>query len=507
LKRDDEALAAFRDALKLDDKDLPSRQYIAKIYLKRGEVDQAQPELEFIVANDSRGTLAPWAKSQLESIQKLKDSSAKAAAAARAGQMSPQDFLKSQGAQLFMEAKYEDALKEFETLAAQAPRDLLVLRYRALALDRLGRQDEAIKLLEEGLTAFPGSVALHYFLAQTYLHKRDYGAAKKEYQWVAERDETGAYKPRADAELKEVEQILELLRRAKPKPWSVNGSAGVEWVSNPASNTRVAALQTSVTNSAWKFSNSAGASYDFLKKGALTLKGTYSYSHALYSDSFSNLNTVSNSWGANGTYIKMLRGKPFIAQLGHTTAHTILRTTFYSVSFTESLSFIYSLKDWYRITLSDRWTFSQYASDGSAPDSTGRDGFGNVVGVTNNFYLNKKKNLSFLLGFDYGRDDTQGINYVKNELTYRTGMHFPMVWKWEGDISFKFKDSQYPKYGFPITTPGRRDRQYALGITLSRPLWRYFTLSTSYNYTDNNSRDDNFTYRNHALGATLSFYY
>lgn len=506
LQRDSEAIAAFQEVIRINPNDFPSRQYLAKIHMRMGNLDKAEEQLTFIVNNDARGTFGVSARGQLDTVKRLRETEKKAVPVA-GRQITPQEFLKSRAAQSFMKAKYEEALGELIRMETQYPQDILIKRYKGLTLDRMKRYDEAIQAFESGLTIVPDSISIHYFLAQTHLHKKDLEAAEKEFEYVVANDESGTYKARAEQELAAIQKIQELLKKAKPKKWSINASAGIEGNSNPGSTTRVRPLRSNDPEKAWKFTNTLGGSYEIFRKGAWSSKMNYSYYQTVYTDTFAHLNVFSNSGGANLTYVKMVRGKPLIGQLGQSTSYTILRDKYYSTSFAQSLTLIYSLYEWYRITLSERWTYSTYHKDGSDPDNTSRDGFGNVLGLTNNFYLNQEKNFYFLLGLEWGKDKTQGINYVKDLDSYRTGLHFPLYYRFEGDLSFKFKDTYYPKYGFPATVPGRRDEEYTLGVTLSRPIAEKWTLNGTYNYTDNNSRDDNYTYRNHAFGMSLSYYY
>lgn len=506
MRRDEEAIAAFQEALSLNPADLVSRQFMAKIYLRMGRLDQAEEHYTYILNNDERGTFTAGARAQLDTIKRLRETEKKLVQAP-GRKITPQAFLQTDAAQAFMKAKYDEALEELAKLETQYPEDVLIKRYKGLALDRLKRFDEAAAAYNAGLKIVPNNIALHYFLAQTLLHQRDLEGAKREFQYVVDNDESKTYQVRAQQELAAIEKLIELMKRMIPKKWTLSASAGAEVSSNPSSNTRVKALKTAPTNSAWKLSESLGGTYEFYKRGPVSAKLTYTHADSFYTDSLSSLTTLSNIVGANATYVRALRGKPLIAQIGHNTTHTMIREQYYSTSFSQSLTLIYPVKDWYRITLSEKWSFTTYDGDGTNPDSTSRDGFGNLAGITKNFYFNKAKNLSALLGFEYGEDDVQGINYIKDAFTYRTGLHFPLLLKVEGDLSFKLKDSQYPKYGFPTTTPGRRDLEYALGATLSRSLSKNWNLTASYNYSDNNSREDSFTYVNQTLGVNLAYNY
>lgn len=500
LNRDEEAIAAFKAALKVDPNDLPSHQFLARIYLRTSDLDKAEEEFTFLVNNDKQGSLA--AKAQLETIKGLREAG-KVPAREGARELTPEEFMKTEAAKAFMNAKYDAALKELDALALQYPDDMTIRRYQGIVLDKLGRFDEALRVFETGLLQMPENIPLRYFMAQTLLHKQDLKAAENAYKDVLVRDKTQTYAARAQAEL----ESLKRLRAAMPKKWSMNGSGGAEWNTNPTSKSKFRSIAPARGHGAWKFSNSAGLGYEIFKRGALSAKLNYNYSHSLYSNALNSLNTISNGGGPTFTYVRPVRGKSLIVQVGHTTTHSMVEETYYSTAFAQSLTLIYPFTDWYRATLSERWTVSTYNHEGTASDRTSRDGFGNVLSLTNNFYLNKQKTRYLLASADWGRDDTQGANNIKNYGAWRAALHSPLLYKVEGDLSFKFKDSFFPKYGTPNTSPQRHDGEYTLGVTLSRKLTPHWTLNSNYNYTNTESRDGNYTYRNHALGCSLSFYY
>lgn len=504
LRRDGEAIDAFKKVLRLNAKDLPSRQYLAKIYLRLGELSKAEEEFAFIVNNDPQQTFAPAAAGQLAAIKQLREAQEKAVGV-KGRQIDPQSFLESAAAKAFMNAKYEEALQGLRSLQEKYPEDLLVKRYEGITLDKLGRFDEAVTAFQGGLAIDPGNIPIHYFLAQTLAHKNDLKGAQPELEYVVQHDESRAYQGRAKADLDALKRLLEAAK--PPKKWTVKASSGFDWVSNPSSKARDSFTRAGPTEEAYKFSSGAGGSYQFFRRGSWSGKATYDYSQTIYSDALRELSTFSNAWGLNTSHSRSLWGKPLTVQLGHTATHTVIGVKYYSMAFAESLTAIYSPKDWCRITLSEKWSFTNYDSNGSSPDHTSRDGFSNVAGITNNFYLNKAKTFYTVFGAEFGNDRTQGANYNKDTYSARTALHFPLPLKFEFDFSLKFKDSQYPKFHFPATTPGRRDDEYVIGATLSRSLFKHWTVNGNYSTTINNSRDINYTYTNHVVGFSFSYNY
>src|SRR3990167_2649245 len=97
-----------------------------------------------------------------------------------------------------MDAKYEEAAQEFTALENQYPQDVMVKRYKGLALDKLDRFEEAIETFRAGLQVVPTNIALHYTLAQSLFHNKDIKGSIDELKYVSENDQKGDYKAKAD---------------------------------------------------------------------------------------------------------------------------------------------------------------------------------------------------------------------------------------------------------------------------------------------------------------------
>ena len=187
MKRSQEAMDTFKKIIQNSPDDFSSHQFLAKLYLNNGDIENAEKEFNFIVENDKSRTFTVFAQSQLEAIKKLRESPA-ANASASGRQISPDQFLTTKAASFFAKAKYADALSELKKMESEYPQDILIKRYQGLALDKLGRFSEAMKVYRAALEIVPDSVAVHYFIAQTTFHLKDYEKTKTELQFVVDND-------------------------------------------------------------------------------------------------------------------------------------------------------------------------------------------------------------------------------------------------------------------------------------------------------------------------------
>lgn len=499
MKRPQEALDIFNKILEMDPNDFSSRQFLAKIYLNNGEIDGAEKEFAFILENDKTGTFKTFAESQLQAIKKLREAAVSPGASGR--QISPDEFLKTKAASFFASAQYKEALVELENLEKEYPRDVLIKRYKGLALDKLGRYNEAMAVYKTAVEIVPDSVAVHYFMAQTYFHLKDYEKTKTDLEFVVNNDSSGVYKIKAQADLQAVNQMITYLKKPKPKPWSASISVGQEYATNATAESRFRPFKSVSEEHTFKMPESFSFSYDLSKSGPWSTRFSYSHSGSFYW-SVRHLNVLADTFSFSTTYVGKVMDKAFITQLSPAFSHVAVDRKFYSSSYPASLTFIYSYWDWHRVIFTDSFTLTDYKLEGSLPTNTSREGIGNNISVTNNFYMDKEKKKSFQIIYSLGADDTVGSLNVKDHWSIGGGFSAPLFGDTSGNIRFRFKDINFPETNAAIQ---RHDQEWTISGSLNIPLNDSWSWSPFYSYTNVNSKDEIFSYLNHAGGANLTY--
>lgn len=497
LRRDEESFIVFDEILRNSPEDLPTHKFLAKMHLRRGETARAKERLEKLVEYDTTEKFSSYAKAQLEKLETI-ESTKKSGQALTGRQIDPDEFLKTKAAVHFMDAKYEEAVKEFEALEAQYPEDITVKRYKGMALDKLGRFDEAIEAFQEGLKIAPDNAALRYALAQSLFHKKDLRASTEMLRSISARD-FGDYKLKADRDLEVLEKIEALILRADGKPWSFGIEQGFEVNSNAASEPTK--IQVPAEEHAVRFPGSLSANYRIQKNGPWTLSASYAYFHSFYSDTLDYLNTRVHAPGLTLVHMGSVADKPFVTIFSSNYIHVSVENEYYYQSYPQTLRLVYSFWDSHRIILSEKVAYTDYRDQGLAPTDTSREGLSNTLNVTNNFYFNQKRTLYLGVGYEFKVEDPKGSIYVRNIHQVNTDFNFPMGSDWTGVISFKYKNSDYPETNALIQ---RLDEEYSAGVRINIPLNQTLTLKLSYDYLNNDSNDPVYGYVNHAGGASLA---
>jgi len=497
LRRDDEALIVLDGILAVSPEDLPTYKLLSKVHLRRGEYAKARERLMKLVELDASGAFSSYAKIQLARLETIE--SAQDASQGPAGrQMSPEEFLKTKAAVHFMDAHYEEAVTELGLLESQYPEDVRVKRYKGIALDKLGRHEEAIAAFKEGLKLAPENVALHYALAQTLFHSKDLKGSQTELRYVSESIISSDYKMKADRDLEAIETIETVMRRAEGKKWSFLIEQGFEFNSNAASEPTK--LQVPDEEHAVRWPGSLYASYQIEKNGPWALSAAYGYSHSFYSDTLDYLQTLVHAPAITLSYLGELAHKPVLTMFSSGYVHVSVADEFYYQSYPQTIRLISSWWDWHRIIFSERIAYTDYKDQGPVPAVTSRESTSNAVNVTNNFYLNQKKDLYLGVGYEFKAEDTEGSDYVRNTHQMNADFNFPLWFDWNGLASFRYKNSDYLETTSNIQ---RQDDEYLVGARVIVPVTMNTSLKFSYDYLNNDSNDPVYNYVNHSGGVSV----
>lgn len=505
LRRWDEAVTKLKEALAMDPNDFISRQLLGDIYIKQAELENARQEFETLVSKDKEGSFGKYGAKKLEEIKQLTSMPT----TQEGSRLAVQDFMKSKPAQDFAHGKYDDALKGFNELLTQYPDDILIHRFLGITQLRMGKKEEAILTFQEALKQAPDNVALHFYLGQAYLETKKMEEARKEFQWVIAHDET-TYKLRAQR------AIFQTLGQgaAAGKRLGLNIIQGIEFDSNATykSSDRQSTqahdpeFTSAGDQNSMKFTTTATSTYRLFQKRKWTFTGDALYAQTLYEE-FPNLQTFTYGGGISALYGFSLFSKPAYLNIREGATHTFLKNKFYVFSNSLSTSLIYIPHKRLRNTATYRFGYSEYQNNGTVADLQSRDGFTNAYTLANTFYFNDKRNLYLNLNYDYERGSTHGVNYIKDVHGVTSLLHFPVLEKIEGEATFKFKDSYYPKFSATGTTPSRRDDQLLYTFQLTRPLGKYFSLSVYYTRDITNAEHNQYQYRKFQIGSNITYKY
>ena len=423
------------------------------------------------------------------------------------GRISPAAFLSSPFARFFKAEDYPGALQALEVLATDYPNDPLIIRYRAMVLDRLGRSDEAITLFRELLAREPTHTPTHLFLAQAYDHAGNAEEAANEWRWVIANSPSEEYRQLAQEALHE--RATHVTRPAERERFYLLGDVGFEYDSNP----RLKPSDTGVAISgneqqAERASFNLGLGYRAVTRPDARVDVVYTTRQSLHDRGLDDVNFTSQEAAVDARKLVSLWDRDVTFGSRYEFIVGFLDGELFSLSNRLLLTCDARATAHTRTTLTNRFTVSNFGPDGSNPPQTSRDGFYYDLGVTQYFY--SEDFLRYLyVSQELDVAQTRGANFTRRGTTSRIGVHtpLPVLARAELDVSGGFRFGHYPRFtSLSALDPDRReDTVWDLLTALTYSWTPRLATRVSYRFINANNRNDLFQYDRHLAGIQLLF--
>ncbi len=422
-------------------------------------------------------------------------------------EITPEEFTSSPFAYFFRDGDYPRALEAIQALAKEYPDDPLVARYHALVLDRLGRTEEAIAIYRILLSRDPNHVPTHYFLGQAYLHQGDREASKKEWQWVIENSPAKEYRRWAQAQLDSLK--LEKGKQVVRKRYTLFGSAGLEYDSNPLLKPREKALAAPGNEKqALRFSLNLGLGYRLVVQPDFRVDLIYTGRQSFHDKSAREVDFTSQELALDAKKRTTFMNRETILGSRYDLLVGFLRSDLFSVINRLTFSSDIRLTPRTRTVLYDRISALEFGPDGSNPPQTSRDGVSNDLGVTQYFYTADFRRY-FFVEEELGSDWARGGNFRRRGVASWLGFHTPVprVEKTDLDLAGGFDYGRYPNFTSlsSLDTRRRQDMNWNFYAAVTH----YWTPSLAtrgfYRFVDANNRNDFYDYERHVAGVQVLF--
>lgn len=420
--------------------------------------------------------------------------------------ISAEEFRASVFAELFQEGDYQVALSALDPLLERYPDDSLLLRYRGMTLDRLGRSREAIEQFKEILEKDTDHVPTRYFLGQAYERAGMGNKAAEEWRWVVEHSPVPEYRQWAETAL--ARAGVPEVPLAAPKRWFLAGIAGWEWDSNVTLKPDDKALANTGDKNADRFSATLRLGYHLIQERDLGIDLLYTGRQSAHDDSLDDLNFNSQEASLDARKRALFFGKEVTWGSRYDLMVGLLESDLFSLTNRLTLSADTRLSPRTRTVLTNRLAWSDFGPDGSNPSQTSRDGFYGDFGITQYFYTADFQRHLFLTE-EYNDTRTRGGNFERRGTTTRIGIHTPLPWidRVEADLATGFRWNKYPRFSSLSTldTARRRDTIWDVYMGLTYPLNPKLSSRVFYRFADAKNRNDLFEYGRHVSGVQLLF--
>ncbi len=416
-------------------------------------------------------------------------------------------FLASEAGTLFQTGDYDGALLALEGLLETYPGDPLLIRYRAISLDRLGRSEEAIAVFKDLLLESPLHIPTRYFLGQSYARIGDTAKANEEWKWVAaEGKDTpyGLWAERALLRSGGIEQpppaTKEVLR------WYVLARYGYEYDSNVILRPSDDTIRSTREQDAGRHVMDLNLRYRAFSRRDLAVDLLYSVRQSLHDSSFNEFNFHSEEFGLNLRKKVSIRNQDFVLGARYKLLVGILEENLFSVRNSWRLSADTRFTPRTRTVFHDRMTVSNFGPDGFDPDRTSRDGFYNDVGFTHYFYSSNFRSYVFLRE-EFKSAHVRGNNFDFVGSATRLGVHHPIFKRLVADVSTGLGLKFYHNFSSISTRDSsrRRDINWDLYSGLTYYLTSHISLRGFYRFVIAENQNNFFDYRRHISGAQVMY--
>ncbi len=360
--------------------------------------------------------------------------------------ISKEAFLSSDFPHLFKKREFQKALEAIDHLIKKYPDDPLLLRYRALTLDKLGRHEEAITAYQEILSRNPNHVPTHLFLGLAYARAGKSAEAAKELRWVADHSASDAYRHWAEAQLSRIRH-KKVSKKVAKKPY-LFGKTGVSYDSNPLLIPDDKSLSSRSKEDGVDFPVDLTLGYPLVLGKEFRLDALYISQTVLHDGGAEAVDFTSHGFALNAKKRTFFGKRTFLLGGRYDLKTNFLRSDLFSVINRFLLSADTSFWRRTRTHTYGRFSYSNYGPDGSTPTASSRDGFRGGLGLVQYFYTTADFKSYLFAKQEVSFAETRGDNFDRVGSLTRLGLHGPLklVKRTDYDLSSGFDYGTYPEF-------------------------------------------------------------
>ncbi len=401
------------------------------------------------------------------------------------------EFLSSHFIKSFRKKEYKKALQESDLLLKEHPRDPLILRYRALTLEKLHAPRKAIRLYQEILAAHPNDIPARLFLGLAYAKQNEYEKGARQLRLVSQHASSKKYRHWAQAQLSRLRKNMHAEAEIKKKVY-VLGVVGAAYDSNPLLVPNNVGLRSQNKVAAALFPIELNVGYPLWLKRNFRTDIIYVGEEYFYTKGATQEDFISQGLAFD------VKQRTFIGKRSVLwTGRYDFRINFLDNSFFSVVNRLFASADvsFWRKTQTHfygRFGVLNYGSEGANPNRSSPQGVRGGFGMTQYFYSSSYKTFFFIKG-EGNFNQTQGDNFNRRGALGRIGLHTPFVLlrKTDFDLSAGADWGVYPDFQSlsALDTNVREDRRWDIYTDITHH-WRQ-NLATRLFYRFIDSQNDN----------------
>jgi len=422
--------------------------------------------------------------------------------------ISQKEFLSSDFVSYFKKKEYQKALVASDVLLKRYPHDPLILRYRALTLENLGHDKEAVNVYRQILKVHPNYAPSHMGLGLAYAKEGKYGEATNELRWVIQNSTSAEYKHWAQEQFDRLHGgEVHPAKVIEKKPYFL-GKIGSAYDSNPLLIPTNSNLLSQRKKDGAFFEFDLDAGYPLILKKDFRLDVVY-IGNTIFHDRGTNQVDFTTQGAALDAKKRVFfgdRGVVFGAR--HECLTNFLRSSIFSILNQSTLSADTSFWKKTRTHLYARLSYADFRQDGSAPDITSRDGIRGGLGIIQYFYSADLKSYIFVKE-EGSFTDTRGKDFKREGSLTEVGVHVPLdfLGPVDFDASVGYDWGRYPDFTSLslLDTNERQDSRLDIYSSFTYHLKHNLALRGFYRFIDSDNQNNFYKHQRHIAGGEVIF--
>lgn len=421
--------------------------------------------------------------------------------------ISSKEFIASDFSRYFKRGEFSKAFNVLDKLLEKYPQDPLILRYRALTLDKLGNRDTAISIYQQILAQNPNHVPTHLFLGLAYGRSEKFEEATSELNWVIKNSHSKEYRHWAQAQLTRLRHTREKLNKQVRKKPYVIGKVGTAYDSNPLLIPDTKNLVSTPRTSGVDYPMALSLGYPWLLKRDFRFDTLYVGEAMLHDGGADQVNFYSQGLALDAKKRTFFSNQSVLLNGRYDLKFNFLKTDFYSAINRFLISADTSFWHKTRTNFYTRLTYSNYNSDGSNPPVSSRDGYRGGLGLLQYFYITEKFTNYFFLKQELSFAKTRGDNFERLGSLTRFGGHalLKFLGPVDSDVSMGYDYGTYPEFSSlsSLDLTDRRDKRLEFYQALTYHWKSNFEIRQFYRFIRSENDNGFFNRKRHIAGVEV----
>jgi Flp pilus assembly protein TadD len=492
-----ESIEPLQARLKARPEDGVAALYLAEAQVRSSRIADAQATVQGAIASHPGTVIADVAmmmSAQLASGNTIEPLDPPASA------IKPKKFLETSAAKLFEAKDYAGAASAFEAMAAQNPRDVMVLRYWGASLTKAGHAADALPVFERASKLDPLGIALHEDWGSALKKLKLKEDAEKHLSYAKVYDPAGPYAKKADKKLKK--------EKKKKGPLKWKGGFGYTYDVNIKKRSNVAEQRKAadIEGGIWHYN--LGATLNLYAKDDWLIKADGSLKHNYRDSARDESNKNVHIVGVSVARKTKLFGKPVDIAVRNGGTHNAKHGVYNGLSYKNTVKLAWDWNEHYEPSVTNNISYSEKDDTGTRPEFTNKEGWSEEVSLDHKFIPDPKlKDYFYTAGTGYRHDFSLGDNNVLNKVSFDAGLGLPVAPKLTSEFTVGYAISQYPEFSFPARTRQKRGDDWTLKAAFVREINDHWEIEFDYTYLNFNNRNDRSQYDGHLYALVGNFKY